>query len=70
MYKCQGPPVTKWGNSKYPGNCGNPYATTQGGKNGQNAYFYPMFDPPQNQYQPNTVCLSGQTFRVTFLAGQ
>ncbi len=69
-YTCQGPTTTKWGNSKYPGNCGNPDATCQSGKNCQNAYFYPMFYPPENKYQPNAVCLSGQTLAVTFLAGQ
>lgn len=69
-YTCQGPTTTKWGNSKYPGNCGNPDATCQSKKNCQNAYFYPMFDPPENKYQPNAVCLAGQTLAITFLAGK
>jgi len=69
-YTCQGPTTTKWGNSNYPGKCGNPNATCQSKSNCQNAYFYPMFDPPENKYQPNTVCLSGQPLAITFLAGQ
>lgn len=70
VYSCAGPPVSTWGNSRYPGHCGNPASTSQGGANGQNAYFYPMFDPPESAYQPNTVCLGGQTLVVTYLAGQ
>ena len=70
VYTCQGPQTNEYGPANYPSNCGNPNAVTQGGPNGQNAYFYPMFDPPENAYQPNTVCLSGQALTVTFLAGQ
>ncbi len=69
-YTCQGPTTTKWGNSNYPGKCGNPDATCQSKANCQNAYFYPMFYPPENKYQPNAVCLSGQTLAITFLAGK
>jgi hypothetical protein len=69
-YVCQGPTTGKWGNSNYPGNCGNPDSICQSGPNCQNAYFYPMFVPPENKYQPNTVCLSGQTLAITFLAGK
>jgi hypothetical protein len=69
-YTCQGPTTTKWGNSRYPGNCGNPNATCQSKKNCQNAYFYPMFEPPESKYQPNSVCLAGQTLAITFLAGK
>jgi hypothetical protein len=69
-YVCQGPPTGKWGNSNYPGNCGDPNSICQSGPKCQNAYFYPMFVPPENKYQPNTVCLSGQTLAITFLAGK
>lgn len=69
IYTCQGPPTATYGPANYPGKCGNPYATCSGTPACLNAYFYPMFDPPENKYQPNTVCLGGQTFTVTFLAG-
>lgn len=72
VYVCKGPPSTKYGTEKYPANCGNPYAKcatgTPGCRNGVSAYFYPMFDPPENAYQPNAVCLSG-IFTATFLSG-
>ena len=70
IYTCQGPASTKYGTANYPSMCGNPNAICQGSPNCLNAYFYPMFDPPENQYQPNTACLSGQTLTVNFLAGQ
>ena len=70
IYTCQGPASTKYGTANYPSMCGNPNAICQGSANCLNAYFYPMFDPPENQYQPNTACLSGQTLTVNFLAGQ
>jgi hypothetical protein len=69
IYTCQGPPGTTYGPANYPGNCGNPNSTCTGTPTCQNAYFYPMFDPPENKYQPNTVCLSGQALTVTFLSG-
>lgn len=68
-YVCQGPVSTKYGPSMYPSNCGNPNSKTQSGKNGQNAYFYPMFYPPENAYQPNRACLAGAPLVVTFLSG-
>ncbi|SEP35781.1 hypothetical protein SAMN02990966_05323 [Rhodospirillales bacterium URHD0017] len=70
-YTCQGPPANTYGNSGYPGNCGNPNATCSG--NSQNcvvAYFHPMFVPPYSQYQPNAQCPAGSTLQVTFLAGR
>lgn len=70
VYTCQGPQNTTYGAANYPSNCGNPNATCQSSPNCQNAYFYPMFDPPENAYQPNTVCLGGQALTVTFLSGQ
>jgi hypothetical protein len=70
FYVCQGPVSTKYGAAMYPSNCGNPNSKTQGGKTGQNAYFYPMFYPPEKYYQPNRACLGGATLVVTFLAGK
>lgn len=69
VYTCQGPPGTAYGPANYPSKCGNPNSQCQGGPNCQNAYFYPMFEPPENKYQPNTVCLSGQVLTIRFLAG-
>jgi len=70
IYTCRGPVSAKYGPSMYPSNCGNPYSTTAGGgPNNQNAYFYPMFDPPESNYQPNTVCLAGQPLTIRFLSG-
>lgn len=77
VYTCQGPANTTYGPENYPSQCGNPNATCAVGTspkgvpcvNGVSAYFYPMFDAPQNTYQPNAVCLSG-TLTVNFLAGQ
>ena len=72
IYDCKGPPNKKYGSENYPSNCGNPNAKCATGTpschNGVSAYFYPMFDPPENAYQPNAVCLSG-TFTATFLTG-
>ena len=72
IYTCKGPTSTKYGSENYPSNCGNPNAKcatgTPGCRNGVSAYFYPMFDPPENAYQPNAVCLSG-TFTAVFLPG-
>lgn len=72
VYVCKGPPGTKYGSEKYPSNCGNPDAKcatgTSGCRQGVSAYFYPMFDPPENAYQPNAVCLNG-TLTATFPPG-
>lgn len=68
FYTCQGPVSTKYGPSMYPSKCGNPNSKTQGGANGQNAYFYPMYYAPEKYYQPNRACLSGAALVVTFLA--
>lgn len=72
VYICKGPVNTKYGTEKYPSNCGNPNAKcatgTQGCRNGVSAYFYPMYDPPENSYQPNAVCLQG-TLTTTFVSG-
>ncbi|MGH6847248.1 MAG: hypothetical protein ACREC0_07375 [Methylocella sp.] len=71
VYTCQGPPSNIYGPANYPSACGNPYAACPSGSpGGPNAYFYPMFDPPENKYQPNTVCLGGQALTVTFLSGR
>lgn len=69
IYTCQGPTSTAYGSANYPGKCGNPYSTCSSTPSCQNAYFYPMFYPPQNKYQPNSVCLGGQAFTVNFLSG-
>jgi hypothetical protein len=69
VYTCQGPVNGTWGPENYPSQCGNPDSTCQSSPNCQNAYFYPMFDPPENAYQPNTVCTAAQTLTITFLAG-
>lgn len=69
VYTCQGPVNGTWGPENYPSKCGNPDSTCQSSPNCQNAYFYPMFDPPENAYQPNTVCTGAQTLTITFLAG-
>jgi len=71
VYSCQGPVSTKYGTENYPANCGNPDATCVGSKSTcVNAYFYPMFDPPENAHQPNSPCLGGTTFTITFMSGQ
>jgi hypothetical protein len=69
VYTCQGPVSGTWGPENYPSNCGNPDSICQSTPNCQNAYFYPMFEPPENAYQPNTVCTAAQTLTITFLAG-
>jgi hypothetical protein len=69
IYTCQGPQTKAYGPANYPSKCGNPNSMCQSAPNCQNAYFYPMFVPPENKYQPNTVCLGGQTFVIKFLAG-
>jgi hypothetical protein len=69
-FTCQGPSDTTYGPENYPKNCGNPNATCVGNSaNCVNAYFYPMFYPPENKYGPNVPCLSGQTLIITFLPG-
>ena len=72
VYTCQGPTNGTYGNSNYPSKCGNPNATCATGtpncSNGVSAYFYPMFDPPENAYQPNAVCVKGN-LSVNFLSG-
>ena len=70
-YTCQGPPGTQYGNSNYPGNCGNPNATCVGNSAScVNAYFFPMFTGPPSQHQPNSQCPAGSSLVITFLAGQ
>lgn len=68
-YACAGPATSKFG-SGYPANCGDPDAICSGGPKCLNAHFYPMFDPPESKYQPNSVCLGGRTLTITFLAGK
>lgn len=76
-YVCQGPRNQTYGPAKYPSHCGNPNATcavgtTQNGKpcvDGVATYFYPMFVPPENAWQPNAVCLKGN-LAIQFLAGK
>lgn len=76
-YVCKGPKSTKYGSANYPSNCGNPHATcavgTSPGGNpcvdGVATYFFPMFTPPENAYQPNAVCLKG-SLAMKFLAGK
>lgn len=71
-YSCASPGTSQYG-SGYPSNCGNPQGTcatgSPGCSNGVSAYFYPMFDPPENAYQPNAVCPNGNTLEITFQAG-
>ena len=80
-YTCQGPLSTQgpggitYGEA-YPRNCGNPNATCACGAPNCPAfpacvasYFYPMFYPPENAYQPNAACPNGQTLTITFLPG-
>ena len=72
VYTCQGPVNGTYGPENYPSKCGNPNATcatgTSGCTNGVSAYFYPMFDPPENGYQPNAVCVKGN-LSISFLSG-
>lgn len=73
-FTCKGPTSTKYGPQEYPSNCadpGNPYPPHCVGNTPQcvNAYFYPMFNPPENKYQPNAVCPGGRTLTMTFLPG-
>jgi hypothetical protein len=69
-YTCRGPTGTTWGPQKYPEKCGNPDATCVGNSpQCVNAYFYPMYDPPENKYAPNSVCPGGATLTITFLPG-
>jgi hypothetical protein len=71
-YTCQGPVSSAYGPENYPSKCGNPKATCATGtpncSNGVSAYFYPMFDPPENTYQPNAVCVKG-SLSINFLSG-
>ena len=72
VYTCQGPTSSTYGPENYPSKCGNPNATCATGTpnctNGVSAYFYPMFDPPENAYQPNAVCVKG-SLSISFLSG-
>ena len=79
-YICRGPLSTKGPGSitygqAYPSNCGNPNATCACGSPGcpkancVATYFYPMFYPPENKYQPNAACPGGQTLAIDFLSG-
>jgi hypothetical protein len=72
VYTCQGPTNGTYGPENYPSKCGNPNATCATGTpnctNGVSAYFYPMFDPPENAYQPNAVCVKG-SLSINFLSG-
>jgi hypothetical protein len=69
-FACQGPTGSTYGNSGYPTNCGTPTATCVGGSAScVLGYFYPMFDPPENRYQPVGQCPAGSVLTVTFLAG-
>lgn len=61
-YTCKGPTSERWGPENYPDDCGDPDATRAGGKGNVNAYFYPMFEPPENKYQPSSVCLKKQSW--------
>jgi hypothetical protein len=71
-HTCQGPTNSTYGPENYPAKCGNPNATCATGTpnctNGVSAYFYPMFDPPENAYQPNAVCIKG-SLSISFLSG-
>jgi hypothetical protein len=70
-FTCQGPANTTYGPANYPSQCGNPNATCVGNTGScVQAYFYPMFDPPENKYAPNVPCLGGQVLNINFLAGQ
>ncbi|WP_156964669.1 hypothetical protein [Methylocapsa aurea] len=69
-YACQGPANNTYGPENYPSHCGNPFAACESTPSCQNAYFYPMFDPPANKYQPNNYCKGGQVFTITFPSGQ
>lgn len=72
VYTCQGPASGAYGPENYPSKCGNPNATCATGTpnctNGVSTYFYPMFDPPENAYQPNAVCVKG-SLSINFLSG-
>ncbi len=72
-YTCQGPANGNFGPENYPSNCGDPSCATSAGGCGNYkipAYFYPMFDAPENTYQPGAYCLNGNTLTITFLAGE
>lgn len=76
-YTCRGPKTTKYGSQMYPSNCGNPYGTCAVGtspnghpcEDGVAAYFFPMFTPPENAYQPNAVCIA-RTLSIDFVSGK
>lgn len=69
-FTCQGPTNTTYGPENYPSQCGNPNAMCVGNTNScVQAYFYPMFDPPENKYAPNVPCLGGQPLNINFLSG-
>jgi hypothetical protein len=72
-YTCQGPVSDEYGSENYPSSCGDPSCATVAGGCGSYkipAYFYPMFVPPENAYQPGAYCLNGNALTITFLAGQ
>ncbi len=67
---CQGPADGTYGTEDYPKNCGNPNASCVGNQAScVNAYFFPMFYPPENKYGPNVPCLAGKTLGIIFMAG-
>ncbi len=68
-YTCQGPTSTLYGPENYPSNCGNPNSWQAVPPVIPQAYFFPMFYPPENAYQPNAGCLGGDILTITFLAG-
>ncbi|HEY1258906.1 MAG TPA: hypothetical protein VGF34_06615 [Stellaceae bacterium] len=69
-FSCRGPTDGTYGPQKYPRHCGNPNATCVGNTQAcVNAYFFPMFTPPENKYQPTGVCTGGRTLTITFLSG-
>jgi hypothetical protein len=68
-YTCQGPTSTLYGPQNYPSNCGNPNSWMAVPPVVPQAYFFPMYDPPENAYQPNAGCLGGNILNINFLAG-
>jgi hypothetical protein len=69
-FVCQGPADGTFGTENYPKNCGNPDATCVSSQaTCVNAYFFPMFYPPENKYGPNVPCLAGKTLGIIFMAG-
>jgi hypothetical protein len=69
-FSCQGPTDATYGPAKYPSQCGHPEAMCVGNTaTCVQAYFFPMFTPPESKFGPNVPCLGGQTLGVTFLPG-